>query len=100
MPHPPLSPNRTASRETSFQLDAVVTQVLRGCGVAAIEAKGADELSVSRTTPGVHFDELCVGQEVSCQIALASHRVLYVHQKTQPMTALAGSTPLPDVLLR
>ena len=90
MTYQPCSKNGTpvAAREASFQIDGVVTGVLRGCGIAMLESASADDFTVSRSTKGVHFEKLRVGQKVSCQVALTTNRVLHAHQQTQPMPLL------------
>ncbi len=72
-------------REPSFQIDGMVTEVLRGCGVATVHTGGSEEFTVSRGTSGVHFEDLRVGQKISCEVAFPTQRVLHAHQETQPV---------------
>ena len=62
-----------------------MTSVLRGCGIATIEAAGTGDLTLCRSTEGVAFDRLRVGQKVSCQVSRQTNRVLQAQQETESM---------------
>jgi len=77
--------NPVQARWPSFEIDGKVTEILRGFGLAVINAGGIDEFTLNRGTDGVHFEALRIGQKVSCQVAAQGHRVLHAHQQTQPV---------------
>ena len=71
--------------EPSFQIDGKVIEILPGSGLATVRANSSGDLTVNRGTDGVHFEELLIGDRVNCQVAVASHRVMYAHQQTMPL---------------
>lgn len=88
----PINKNAVSSStvEPTFQIDGLVTRVLPGCGLATIEAGGADNLTVNRSTDGVEFDKLIVGQKVNCVVSCETNRVLRAQQEIE------AGPPAPD----
>ena len=77
------------ANEPSFRIDGQIAILLPGCGVATIHSHGMDDFTINRGTEGVHFDDLRVGQEISCDVGGAHHRVLHAHQQTKPLQLVA-----------
>jgi len=71
--------------ESSFQIDGQVIEVLHGSGFAILATNSADDLTISRGTDGIQFEEPQVGDRVNCQVAIEGGRVLHGHQETQSM---------------
>ena len=71
--------------EPSFQIDGKVVEVLPGSGMAALHTNTSGDYTFNRGTDGVHFDDLCIGDTVHCEIAIDGNRVLYAHQQTRPV---------------
>lgn len=69
--------------QLSFQIDGQVVEVLPGSGLATIVTNSMGDFAVSRGTKGLHFEELCVGDWINCQVTFDGSRVLYAHQQTQ-----------------
>ena len=88
----PLSKNANRSNvdDPTFQIDGVVTTVLPGCGLATIEAGGSDDLTVSRSTDGIEFDKLEIGQKIACVVSYKTNRVVRVHHAPAPLSRDLG----------
>ena len=89
----PLSKNnvdRSSVDDPTFQIVGVVTTVLPGCGLATIEAGGSDDLTVSRSTDGIEFDRLTIGQKIACVVSYKTNRVVRAHHATAPLPLNSG----------
>ena len=75
------------------EISGTVVEVLKGCGSATVETKAGSELRLNKGTGGVHFDQMRVGQPVSCIVSTATGMVLHAHQQTTTMSV----KPPPDV---
>lgn len=84
--------------EPTFQIDGQVVTVLRGSGIATLLTNSADDLTLSRSTAGVHFEQLRVGDWIHCKVGVNSGRVVHALKQIRPIpvtSADRSGTPCP-----
>ncbi len=95
LPYPHSASTTVHAARDAMEIRGRVVSVLKGCGLADVEFGGHHhQLTVNRGTDGIHFNDLRVGQMISCEMSAGSKRVIHAHQQTMPR----GTAPSPKVL--
>lgn len=79
--------------EAWVEMAGRVVEVLPGCGLVALSVGKGEEITLQRGTEGVSFDDIYVGQRLSCRVARRSRRVLRVEAPDRAMPAVDADDP-------